>query len=92
MISGDVVDHAVIDTGGFRFKDLTSWRDPLFLPGAVRYGDVPGLLGLNSPHPLCVLGEGDSLPEWTRSAYDWSKAGGAVVTGSSLQAALDWLK
>ncbi|MCH2570839.1 MAG: acetylxylan esterase [Planctomycetes bacterium] len=92
MISGDVVAHAVIDTGGFRFKDLTSWRDPSFFPGAVRYGDVPGLLGLNSPQALCVLGEGNSLPEWTRSAYDWSKAEGAVVTRSSLQAALDWLK
>jgi len=92
MISGDVVAQAVIDTGGFRFRDLTSWRDPSFLPGAVRYGDVPGLLGLNAPYRLCVLGEGDSLPEFTRLAYDWSKTEGTVVTRSTLQAALEWLK
>ncbi len=28
----------------FRFADIKSYRDPNFAPGAVKYGDIPGLL------------------------------------------------
>ena len=28
----------------FRFADITDWRDPDFVPGAVKYGDLPGLI------------------------------------------------
>ncbi len=28
----------------FRFADITSYRDPNFVPGAVKYGDVPALI------------------------------------------------
>ena len=28
----------------FRFADITSYRDPNFVPGAVKYGDLPGLV------------------------------------------------
>jgi hypothetical protein len=28
----------------FRFADITSYRDPNFAPGAVKYGDLPGLV------------------------------------------------
>ena len=36
----------MIDTRGFRFRQLKSFRDPAFLPGAVKYGDLPALLAL----------------------------------------------
>ncbi len=60
---------AVIDTAGFRFVELKSWKDPQFLPGAVRYGDLPGLLALNAPEALCILGEGKTVPELTARIY-----------------------
>jgi hypothetical protein len=58
-VSGDAIDAAVIDTGGFRFADLLDYRDPMFLPGGARYLDVPGLLALAAPHRLWLTGETD---------------------------------
>jgi hypothetical protein len=58
-VSGDAIDAAVIDTGGFRFADLLDYRDPMFLPGGAKYLDVPGLLALAAPHRLWLTGETD---------------------------------
>ncbi len=40
---GSVADLTMFDDG-FRFADLTSYRDAAFIPGAVKYGDLPGLI------------------------------------------------
>ncbi|MCA9120818.1 MAG: acetylxylan esterase [Planctomycetaceae bacterium] len=93
-IAGGQIDKAAIDTQGFRFADLTSYRDPDFLPGAVKYGDVPALLALSAPHPLWIGGEKGDLPETIKQAF--AATGNADrVTSSSLQnaadAAADWL-
>jgi dienelactone hydrolase len=56
-IAGDAVDKVALDTEGFRFADLKSYRDPNFLPGAVKYGDLSGLLKLSNG-PLWLDGEG----------------------------------
>ena len=48
--AGPAIDRAAIDTAGFRFAKLTEIDDVNFLPGAVKYGDVPGLLSLAAPH------------------------------------------
>lgn len=45
----DHVDRAVLATDGFRFAPLHDAAAPLFTPGAVKYGDVPGLLRLCAP-------------------------------------------
>jgi hypothetical protein len=69
-MAGDAVDAAIVDTGGFRFDDLRSWRDPNFLPGAVKYGDVPGLLALRAPRPTILLNEpADDTPSIATQAY-----------------------
>ncbi|MEI6235499.1 MAG: acetylxylan esterase [Planctomycetota bacterium] len=55
----DDLSGIIVDTEGFRFASL---RDPMhaqFVPGAVKYGDVPGLLSLIDPNKLTVLGEKD---------------------------------
>jgi len=47
-----------LDTEGFRFATLADFRHPLFLPGAVKYLDVPGLLAaLPHAQPLWIAGE-----------------------------------
>ena len=46
-----------IDTEGFRFAALRDALDPQFVPGAVKYGDLPGVLGLCDPARTVVLGE-----------------------------------
>ena len=45
-----------MDTEGFRFSTTTLY-DPNFLPGAVKYGDMPTLLALTAPTPLWLAGE-----------------------------------
>ncbi|HUR60146.1 MAG TPA: hypothetical protein VM029_20650 [Opitutaceae bacterium] len=48
---------AVIDTEGFRFASLSDIKQPLFVPGAVKYGDVPALLRLGGSVQPVILGE-----------------------------------
>ncbi|MGB7347730.1 MAG: hypothetical protein WBD20_26135, partial [Pirellulaceae bacterium] len=38
----------VLDTDGFRFADVESYHDANFVPGSVKYGDLPMLLKLCS--------------------------------------------
>jgi hypothetical protein len=57
-IAGDAVDRTVIDTAGFRFAGVTSTDHPDFLPGSVKYFDIPGLLALCAPSEILVSGEG----------------------------------
>ena len=68
-LAGDAIDHRVVDTRGFRFVSLTSFRDPAFLPGAVKYGDLPGALALSAPGALTILGERGRLPDIVEAAY-----------------------
>ncbi len=46
-LAGTSVDRLALDTEGFRFAKLNDVWDVNFVPGAVKYGDVPWLL------PLC---------------------------------------
>jgi dienelactone hydrolase len=79
--AGEAVNKVAIGTGGFRFASLTRAYDPMLLPGAVRYGDVPGLLGLITPHPLWLSGEGNAVPPIVSRCYEGVK--GASVTSYS---------
>ncbi|MCH5372713.1 MAG: acetylxylan esterase, partial [Planctomycetes bacterium] len=76
--AGGAIERAAIDTGGFRFVDLKSYRDPNFLPGAVKYGDLPGLLALAAPHTLWIAGENGKVPQLVVDAYDSCGASAAV--------------
>ena len=68
-MAGCAVDGAAIDTEGFRFTDLKSYRDPDFLPGAVKYGDLPALLALSAPNRLFVCGETEVSLRIVKAAY-----------------------
>lgn len=46
VLAGKHIDKLAIDDGDFRFADLESWRDPDFLPGAIKYGDMPAMIAL----------------------------------------------
>lgn len=94
--SDDEVDRAAIDTQGFRFAMLTDVYDVNFLPGALKYGDVPGLLALIAPTKLWLAGEGRQLPPVVAAAY---KAAGtldeltvpAAESAATAGAAVEWL-
>ncbi len=56
-VANGSIDAAAVDTGGFRFDHLLDFRDPNFLPGGAKYGDLPGMIALHSPYPLWLGGE-----------------------------------
>ncbi len=92
--AGDAVRRVAIGTAGYRFASITDIRDPMLVPGAVKYGDVPGLLSLVAPHPLWVSGEGAALPGPAKESYAASGAAGAVTSYSGADeqtAATRWL-
>lgn len=92
--AGDAIARAAIDTEGFRFVTLKSWRDPNFLPGAVKYGDLPGLLSLSAPHPLWLAGEDGKLPKVVEACYKATDAKRAVESSKAkgaVEAAVKWL-
>jgi dienelactone hydrolase len=90
-VAGAAVTKAVIDTKGFRFAGLRSFRDPDFLPGAVKYGDLPGILALSAPLPLGLVGEGGKVPEAVTGAYQASGKGESVRPFETLSEAADRL-
>ena len=59
------IAQAVVDTDGFRFGKLTDYRDPNFMPGGAKYGDLPGILSLSAPDKLLIMSDkkedGDQL-------------------------------
>ena len=92
----DLVDKAVVGTGGFRFVNVKHYRDPGFLPGAVKYGDLPGLLSLAAPLPLWLAGEKGSVPRRVKAVYKAMKRPKYVVSqkgdeSDAVMAAVPWL-
>ncbi len=95
-LGGDVVDRTAVDTGGFRFVEVDSWRDAGFLPGAVKYGDLPGLLSLCAPRPLWIAGEDGAVPDVVARTYRASHASRRVTSvdvdpSSAPDRLVDWL-
>lgn len=94
MIAGAEFDAAAVDTAGFRFGKLSDWKHADFLPGAVKYGDVPALLALSAPGKLWIGGEAE-LPAIVTAAYKAASAAPAVASGGArldtTTAAVDWI-
>jgi hypothetical protein len=63
------VAGAAAHTEGFRFADLTDVYDIDFMPGAAKYGDLPGLLALAAPTRLWLGGEGKEAPPVIKAAF-----------------------
>lgn len=77
-VCGDSVARVAVVTDGFRFSQLSDYRDPNFIPGIVKYGDLPALLALNLPKSLLVIGETEQKQESPLAAVQ-STAGGNVT-------------
>ena len=72
--------RAAIDVAGFRFASLGDWRDGAFLPGIVKYGDLPGLLSLAAPLPIVVKGVREGDLELAKAAYAAANAEEQLLT------------
>jgi dienelactone hydrolase len=68
------IDSAVLHTRGLRFSELRDIQSPSFLPGAARYGDLPGAIAAacrdtRTVPRLYLIGEGMTPPPIVRAAY-----------------------
>jgi hypothetical protein len=93
-VAPDLVDRAAIDTGAFRFSSVTAIDDAAMLPGAVKYGDVPGFLAL-ATSPLWLAGEAQT-PAVVGAAFKAAGVPKAVTLGKGTSAeaelaAVKWL-
>jgi hypothetical protein len=91
--AGPAIARAAIDTGGFRFASLGRVSDPMFVPGAAKYHDLPGLLALGGPHALWLAGEGDASPKPLAAAYAAGKSEAPVIAKGrgDAAAAAEWI-
>src|SRR5206468_3919836 len=55
-LCGDAVTRTAVEAGGRTFRDVTTVEDALYLPGALRYGDLPALAALAAPGGLYLAG------------------------------------
>lgn len=87
------IDRVALIANGFRFGDITKIRDPNLLPGAIKYGDLPGFLALLAPRPLFLADK--AAGEFVNSAYQASGNPAAlkiVPAGDKARSrAVDWL-
>lgn len=88
-IAGESVTLAAVDMHGFSFGQVNSLDDPNFLPGAVKYADVAGLMALNSPLPLWVSDADARAPTIAISSYRLAKVPGNLVKGKPTDAAAE---
>jgi hypothetical protein len=93
--AGSAINKVAIGTGGFRFATITNAYDPMLVPGAIKYGDVPGLLSLIAPRPLWISGEGPQAPPMTTAAYLAAQAPNVVTysgpAAGEWAAAVKWI-
>ena len=43
-LAGNSIKKVVVESSDFRFSEIVDYRDPLFLPGAIKYGDLDYLI------------------------------------------------
>ncbi len=65
----DIVGAVAVDTAGFRFANVTKTNDLNFVPGAVKYGDIPSLISLCTQRRLWLSGEGEKLPDIAAATF-----------------------
>jgi len=91
-IAGSALARAAIVTDGFRYADIDHYQDLNFVPGAVKYGDLPMLLALRAPHPLAVIGEKET-PAIVAETYQSAGTPEALLKNSEqlTSSTLKWL-
>jgi hypothetical protein len=53
-LCGDKIARTAVDLNGFRFDRVKDFDDEMMLPGALRYGGLPGLAATIAPHELFI--------------------------------------
>ncbi|MEX1040241.1 MAG: acetylxylan esterase [Pirellulaceae bacterium] len=91
-MSDERLHSVAADTAGFQFVQVDRIDHPMFIPGAVRYGDVAALLALNAPRAVWTSDKID--PQVANAVYTAADAKTAVQsqsTDDATAAAIEWL-
>jgi dienelactone hydrolase len=54
-LCGDAVARTAADFDGFRFEKVTTSKDEMMLPGALKYGGLPAFASLSAPNELLAF-------------------------------------
>ena len=89
----EVIHRSAIQTEGFRFGDLTDFKDVNFLHGAAKYGDLPGMLAQGAPSELWLANEEKDSELLLKNIYASSGFPDRVTMTASGNAAMaiQWL-
>ncbi len=68
-LCGDAVARTAVEVGSSRFRDVKDVTDPLYLPGCLKYGDLPVLAALAAPGDLLLSASQGFDASWLRDAY-----------------------
>ncbi|MGD9645780.1 MAG: acetylxylan esterase [Pirellulales bacterium] len=96
-IAPSSLDRAALAPAGFRFGSASEFSDPNFVPGSVKYGDVPALVALAAPSELWLADGASETPQLVRDAYaaagatDKLHAATPGDAAAATAAAVDWL-
>jgi hypothetical protein len=91
-MDGEKIDRLAIDDGDFRFADIKSWRDPDFLPGAIKYGDLPAFLALSNAGQIWVATQDKKSADASMVAYRNLKGKPTFVASQkAVGDAVDWI-
>jgi len=94
-LAGDTVARTAADCDRFHFEKVVKTDDPMMLPGALKYGGLPGLTALCAPGELWLQNaEGTGLENWVKPAYKAAQASASLrqTAEKALEAeTVDWL-
>lgn len=92
-VCGPAVERTAADLDQFRFDAISSTQDPRLLPGAVKYGGLPGLACLCAPGELYLHHHaGTSSGKWTKAAYQAANAADKLTREPKQASAADVIK
>lgn len=89
LLSENPVERVALNTHGFRFAKVTSYRSPQFIPGGAKYGDLAGVLAVSMPTSTWIGGETAETLKAAIAAYGDKKI--EFATNPSAETAVDWL-
>jgi len=87
------ITKLAVNTSGLRFGKLLDYRDPNFLPGGAKYGDLPAMLALAAPAKLLLYGEAET-PDLVKQTYEAEGAANSLIKGEqpNLEELIDFLE
>jgi hypothetical protein len=95
-VAGDAIDKLAADLNQFRFEAIKDTKDPMLLPGAVKYGGVPAFLGLCAPSPVFAYNHrGTGTGQVSRQLYEAAKAGDRLKREPGMadpKAVAEWIR